>query len=190
MFTNSFLASSFLLATVSASPLLQEGIPVQFLIPRDPGDPVQPTATGAAANTATASSGGGDTQSVNVKGSISGPLAVTKINDNDGIGSGSDTYKMYKGDGSSGAGWPKLSDWVSFGDMFTANKEIMKTSCSHFGVPDNTDEEISDIHSAIQSVALATEVDHRFILAIMMEESKGCVRVSDCRSICPLKQHY
>ena len=189
MFTNSFLASSFLLTAVSASPLLQEGIPVHFLNPRDPGDFIPRTVTGAAASTTTAPAGGGDTQSVSVKGSVSGPLAVTTINDNDGIGSGSDTYKMYKGDGSSGAGWPELSAWVSFGQMFTANKGIMKTSCSYFGVPDNTDEEILDIQSAIQSVALATKVDHRFILAILMEESKGCVRVSDCRSICPLKQH-
>lgn len=37
--------------------------------------------------------------------------------------------------------------------------------------------EIQAIYNAIQSVAATTKVDHRFILAVMMQESKGCVRV-------------
>ena len=46
-----------------------------------------------------------------------GNVAVTSINNNDGIGAGSDTYKQYNGDGTTGAGWPAKSKWVSFVDM-------------------------------------------------------------------------
>lgn len=35
----------------------------------------------------------------------------------DGIGAGKDEYRMYYGDGSTGAGWPDRSRWVSFVDM-------------------------------------------------------------------------
>jgi len=43
--------------------------------------------------------------------------AVWTINDEDGIGAGSDSYTMYSGDGSAGAGWPTRSQWVSFTEM-------------------------------------------------------------------------
>jgi hypothetical protein len=43
--------------------------------------------------------------------------AVWSINDEDGIGAGSDVYNMYWGDGSAGAGWPTRSQWVSFTEM-------------------------------------------------------------------------
>lgn len=39
------------------------------------------------------------------------------INYNDGIGWGVDAYKMYRGDGSTAAGWPSLSEWVSYQQM-------------------------------------------------------------------------
>lgn len=35
----------------------------------------------------------------------------------DGVGSGRDEYKMYWGDGSTGAGWPDRNKWVSFENM-------------------------------------------------------------------------
>jgi hypothetical protein len=43
--------------------------------------------------------------------------AVWSINDEDGIGAGTDQYNMYWGDGSAGAGWPTRSQWVSFTEM-------------------------------------------------------------------------
>ena len=43
--------------------------------------------------------------------------AVWSINDEDGIGAGTDQYYMYWGDGSAGAGWPTRSQWVSFTEM-------------------------------------------------------------------------
>lgn len=42
---------------------------------------------------------------------------------------------------------------------------------------DDSGPEIGAIYDSIQQVALETKVDHRFILAVMMQESGGCVRV-------------
>ena len=53
----------------------------------------------------------------------------------------------------------------------------MQASCATWGVPDDTATEIANMKSAIQSVGSATNVDPRFILAIIMQESTGCVRV-------------
>jgi hypothetical protein len=38
-------------------------------------------------------------------------------NINDGVGDGTDSYTLYLGDGSTGAGWPAQSEWVSFENM-------------------------------------------------------------------------
>lgn len=53
----------------------------------------------------------------------------------------------------------------------------MKASCANWGVPNDSDEEIADLKSAIQTVGSASGIDPRFILAIVMQESTGCVRV-------------
>ncbi|KAK4506803.1 hypothetical protein PRZ48_000536 [Zasmidium cellare] len=86
-------------------------------------------------------------------------------------------YKSYLGDGSEAAGWPSEKRWVSFDSMFTANQPHMKESCAQWGVPNDTDDEISEMKSAIKQVASTSGVDARFILAIVMQESTGCVRV-------------
>jgi len=70
-----------------------------------------------------------------------------------------------------------MSDWVSsFDTMFEANKGVMSSSCAQWGVADNSDDEIDTMSTSIQSVASSTGVDPRFILAIIMQESNGCVR--------------
>ena len=53
----------------------------------------------------------------------------------------------------------------------------MFSSCSQFNVPVDSDSEVNDLYNAIQSTASATNLDHRYILAIVMQESGGCVRV-------------
>jgi hypothetical protein len=111
------------------------------------------------------------------------PVAVSAVVNNDGIGAGTDKYVQYSGDGSTGDGWPDISQWASFTDMFNANKAIMLASCSKFTdhdgnpVPNTTEDEITSIQKAIEQVARHTKVDHRFILAVMIQESGGCVRV-------------
>ncbi|KAL6867174.1 glycoside hydrolase [Trichoderma novae-zelandiae] len=82
----------------------------------------------------------------------------------DGVGNGVDSYTMYWGDGSTGAGWPAQSRWVSFQNMFNNYKNQIGP-------------EVGAIWDGIQQPAAATGVDHRVILAIIMQESHGCVRV-------------
>ncbi|KAK3080959.1 hypothetical protein LTS18_011566 [Coniosporium uncinatum] len=95
-------------------------------------------------------------------------------NINDGVGSGTDSYTMYWGNGDS---FPQKSQWVSFVDMFNNYKPHMFSSCSNqFGVPDNSGPEVGAIWDAIQQVSKETLIDHRFILAVVMQESSGCVR--------------
>jgi hypothetical protein len=52
----------------------------------------------------------------------------------------------------------------------------MSASCAQFGVADNSEDELNDLSSSIQSVGSSTGVDPRFILAIVLQESNGCVR--------------
>lgn len=61
--------------------------------------------------------------------------------------------------------------------MFEANKPLMLGSCewNEWGARDSQ-AEVQDIYDAIQNVAADTKVDHRIILAVVMQESGGCVR--------------
>ncbi|UKZ74851.1 hypothetical protein TrVFT333_002521 [Trichoderma virens FT-333] len=96
----------------------------------------------------------------------------------DGVGDGVDSYTLYLGDGSTGAGWPDQSRWVSFENMFNNYKNIMFSSCENIaGQANDSGPEVGAIWDGIQSAAAATGVDHRFILAVIMQESGGCVRV-------------
>ena len=88
-----------------------------------------------------------------------------------------DVYKMYSGSGAPSDGWPSKDQWASFDDAWSANEATIKISCGQFGQEDPSDQEVADTKSAIESVASETGVDSRFILAVMMQESKGCVRV-------------
>jgi hypothetical protein len=105
---------------------------------------------------------------------VSGGAATPSVNDQDGSAAVVDAYTLYSGDGSAGAGWPGKDRWVSFDAMFAANVPLMKQSCgwNNWGA-DNSDQEIADIRSAIETVAAETQVDHRFILAVVVQESKG-----------------
>ena len=53
----------------------------------------------------------------------------------------------------------------------------MKASCVQFDANNDSEEELSYLSSSIQSVATSSGVDARFILAIVLQESNGCVRV-------------
>ncbi|RFU82191.1 lysozyme-like domain [Trichoderma arundinaceum] len=89
-----------------------------------------------------------------------------------------DKYTYYQGDGSSAAGWPSQDAWGTWDDLWNANVPLMQKSCVWNGwVGDDSDSEIQDIANAIKESAKSTGVDERFILAVMMQESKGCVRV-------------
>lgn len=59
---------------------------------------------------------------------------------------------------------------------FNNSKARLQTSCEDFDVTNNSSDEILEIFTSIQTIANATGVDPRFVFAIMMEESGGCVR--------------
>lgn len=97
-------------------------------------------------------------------------------NDFDG---GTNAYVMYTGNGSAAAGWPVEQSWVSFNEMWITNKHIIDRSCDLlYKQPNNNDQESLDLYDAIKQVAHETRVDHRFILAVIMQETKGCVRAA------------
>ncbi|CAD6445116.1 0517b6fe-5561-4156-8e87-25458961090c [Sclerotinia trifoliorum] len=87
------------------------------------------------------------------------------------------SYTVYSGNGDANVGWPTQSEWISsYDDMFDMQNSVLKASCTQFGEANNSDDEISDLKSAISEVASTTGIDSRFILAIVMQESNGCVR--------------
>lgn len=52
----------------------------------------------------------------------------------------------------------------------------MFDSCDE-GQTNDSGPEVGDIYNAIEQVAAEANLDHRFILAVIMQESGGCVRV-------------
>ncbi|KID67858.1 uncharacterized protein G6M90_00g094590 [Metarhizium brunneum] len=86
-------------------------------------------------------------------------------------------YKLYLGNGSPADGWPTESKWPSFEALWTINLPFIKTGCNWQNFQPNSEEETAELKSAIESVGQSGGVDPRFILAIVMQESNGCVRV-------------
>lgn len=96
---------------------------------------------------------------------------------------GSNHYVQYEGNGSVAAGWPAVLTWVSFNDLWVASLHSISRSCDQlYKVPNNSDQETQDLKDAINSVAHESRVDHRFILAAIMQETKGCVRAATSES--------
>lgn len=78
-------------------------------------------------------------------------------------------YVSYNGDGSVGAGWPPMTSWKSFDDMWNINAPVMKQTCGwNGGHQENTQDEINAIRDACVQVSRDTGVDGRLILAVIM----------------------
>lgn len=86
------------------------------------------------------------------------------------------SYAIFGGDGTETAGWPKEADFMKFDDAWELNLPIIKASCGQFNVPDNSEQEILDIYDGIVAASKTSGVATEFIFAVMMQESKGCVR--------------
>lgn len=81
-------------------------------------------------------------------------------------------------------GWqnfPPKSKWIEFDAMWNYTKSAMSTSCSDLGVGScssgagafgagDSGEQIGQIWNAIQQVAESSLVDHRYILATIIQE--------------------
>jgi hypothetical protein len=87
-----------------------------------------------------------------------------------------DKYTLYLGDGSTKDHWPSKDQWMPFNDLFNRNQPFMMTACKQFNVANDIQSETNEIRSAIEATAAKTGVDNRFVLAIVMQESGGCVR--------------
>jgi len=97
-----------------------------------------------------------------------------------GIGAGTDAYTYYQGNASN---FPSKDRWVSFKDMWDANLDTFKNSCGWLDRGENNSPEIiQDIYNAIQDRANASLVDHRVILATIIQETNGCPLVSHTTS--------
>ncbi|UKZ88828.1 uncharacterized protein TrAFT101_004562 [Trichoderma asperellum] len=135
-----------------------------------------------ASKTADAPAANGDKIKARTTGErvTNGVARFDNSNIQDGVGNGVDRYTMYWGDGSTGAGWPAQSQWVSFENMFNNYKNQMFAACGNLPTPQANDSgpEVGAIWDGIQMAAAATGVDHRLILAVIMQESHGCVRVN------------
>ncbi|KAN0070330.1 hypothetical protein V8E54_011911 [Elaphomyces granulatus] len=85
-------------------------------------------------------------------------------------------YTLYQGDGSTNAGWPPVSSWLAFEDMFNGVEAFILNSCMQFDVSNPSGQEANHIHDHVLQLSQQAGVDPRFSLAIIMEESGGCVR--------------
>ncbi|PNP55749.1 hypothetical protein THARTR1_03969 [Trichoderma harzianum] len=107
---------------------------------------------------------------------VTGTAAVYGINDNENANGGLGC-RAYYGDGSTNDGWPSISQWVSFNYIWQVNYNSIQNSCSQYGVPNLSNDEMNDLENAINDIANQFNIDHRFILAEILTESSGCVRV-------------
>lgn len=121
--------------------------------------------------------------------SATAPKTTSSPDPDPGYGSGSGsasgsgnvagkTYlRTFTGTGDPSQGWPRESQWVDFESMWSANlANTIYKSCAAFNQENNSDKESADLKQAIQSVSKSSGVDARFILAVVMQESGGCVR--------------
>lgn len=114
------------------------------------------------------------------KSSAAGATHADPSNVKDGIGAGKDEYTYYSGPSYN---FPNSTSWVSFEDMWSANLPTLQTSCKNLGYKtNNNDQQIQQIYDAIQNRSAVSLVDHRFIFAIILQESHGCVYVESTTS--------
>jgi hypothetical protein len=108
---------------------------------------------------------------------VTGDVAVHDVDPQSGSSSSpQNSYVVYTGDGSAESGWPAISSWLSFDAMFDQFEPYMGQNCVD-NVQANSPNETDHIRSSILSVANDTYMDPRFMLAVTMQESNGCVRV-------------
>ncbi|KAG5931011.1 hypothetical protein E4U53_002004 [Claviceps sorghi] len=91
---------------------------------------------------------------------------------------GKSYLQTFSGNGEPSQGWPAESKWIDFESMWSANlANTIHKSCEAFNQENNSDQESAAIKKAIETVSKSSGVDKRFILAVVMQESGGCVRV-------------
>ncbi|KAG9386241.1 hypothetical protein A1F94_002991 [Pyrenophora tritici-repentis] len=86
-------------------------------------------------------------------------------------------YRVFRDDGSPSAGWPAQEDWLPFDDAWLVALPQIGNSCYNNGWgPNNTPTESLASRSSILSTATKSSIPAEFILVIIMQESRDCVR--------------
>ncbi|CAH0034786.1 unnamed protein product [Clonostachys rhizophaga] len=91
-------------------------------------------------------------------------------------------YKNYKGDGTVAQGWPDITEWADFETLWTRNIALNEGACNGLSIAPNSDAENAVLKSSIKSGAAQANLDERFLLAAVFQESAGCVRVKTSTS--------
>ncbi|CAG9949407.1 unnamed protein product [Clonostachys rosea f. rosea IK726] len=91
-------------------------------------------------------------------------------------------YKNYKGDGTVAQGWPDIAEWADFETLWTRNIALNEVACNGLSIAPNSDAENAVLKSSIKSGAAQANLDERFLLAAVFQESAGCVRVKTSTS--------
>lgn len=145
-------------------------------LPPTPG--IQPDAatTPAATNTALSLASAAADAGLGLP-KLEGKLATMQIDLGNGKASAPDVYTFYAGDGSVEAGWPPMAEWLSYDALLQTMKPYLGQNCIN-NVPGNTPNETAQVLDSIITIANETNVDPRFILAVVMQESNACVRVA------------
>ncbi|KEF51450.1 uncharacterized protein A1O9_12367 [Exophiala aquamarina CBS 119918] len=107
---------------------------------------------------------------------VTDSLAVHNFNPDEGSQLLVDFYRTYQGDGSLQSGWPAKSQWLSFNRMWDHVQSGLGEFCVG-GVQSTTAQEKQDIRDSILNVSADALIDPRFVLAVVLQESNGCVRV-------------
>ncbi|KAF1926360.1 uncharacterized protein M421DRAFT_422704 [Didymella exigua CBS 183.55] len=93
-----------------------------------------------------------------------------------------DAYIMFGGDGTMALGWPSQKQWLSWDDAWKASLDTILNSCQVEGWGENnSNAETQAIKDSIVDESKSSGIPKEFILAIMMQESKGCVRAPTTR---------
>ena len=107
---------------------------------------------------------------------VTGNLALPNVGQSINETTAENGYHFLSGDGSYADGWPDVSDWLSFDKMWDNLQPSFGQNCIG-NVQGNTPDETTQVKAAITFIGNLTYVDPRFILAVVMQESTGCVRV-------------
>ncbi|PPJ56399.1 hypothetical protein CBER1_00698 [Cercospora berteroae] len=89
------------------------------------------------------------------------------------------SYMPYHGNGSAQEGWPQMSEWLSWEELVDANKGRLAGACKYWEVPENSPAEIDTLLDLTPRISDEGGVDPRVVLAMMLQESHGCLRVPE-----------
>ncbi|KAF1967652.1 hypothetical protein BU23DRAFT_435365, partial [Bimuria novae-zelandiae CBS 107.79] len=87
------------------------------------------------------------------------------------------SYRVFSRDGSVEQGWPAVSEWLSFDELWNLNIDVLSSSCAPTYGANNSPLENDAIKVSIPEAANYANVPPGLLFSMMMQESDGCVRV-------------